>query len=95
MLDLRGSVASGPLEEIAEPDIGELCLSLGWVRDEHPNRTRARLCDPRLPEGRLPDPGLARDDERPSPVVGRGEELLDRAELRVPSDNGLHHTDAF
>jgi len=45
----------------------------------------------RLPEGRLPDPGLAFERESREAVPGRAEELLDRGELGLSAHHPACH----
>ena len=89
----RAHVLQKRIEEISDAGERKLRLGLGGTGDEEPKRAFAASLDARLPEGRLADPGLARQDDpgRPVPVRNRREERDDRVFLLVPSDDGCAH----
>ena len=76
-------------EQVAERRVREARLRLGGTGGDRPHARRLRACDRRLPQRRLADARLARDEQRSRarPV----EEPLHELQLLVPSDElGLH-----
>ena len=78
-------------EEVAERSMGEARLRLGRTRGDHPHARRLRAAHRRLPQRRLADACLARDEQRPPTRGDRLEEPLHALQLLVSSDElGLH-----
>ena len=73
--------------QIGQADVGELPFRLrgaGWQNTAGPD---FRDGEPRLPQGALPHPGLALDDQRGRTACQVSEELLDGRELFLSADD--------
>jgi hypothetical protein len=87
----RGQLADHPvedsIEQIPEPDVREPPLGLGRPCRQHDPPAPARRRDSREPHRRLPDPGLALENQRHRLLGGAVEEAVDGAELPVAADD--------
>ena len=79
------------VEQVADPGEGESVLRLRRARDHTRNPRRTRLVDGRQPEGRLPDAGLAFEDEHTRPERRGIEELVEPPELVRPTNDVVRH----
>ena len=78
-------------EEVTQGSVGEARLRLGGARGDHAHARRLRAAHRRLPQRRLADACLARDEQRPSTRGDGLEEPLHALQLLVSSDElGLH-----
>ena len=78
-------------EEVTQGSVGEARLRLGGARGDHAHARRLRAAHRRLPQRRLADACLARDEQRPSTRGDSLEEPLHALQLLVSSDElGLH-----
>jgi hypothetical protein len=73
-------------EEVPQAREGELRLRLGRTRREDSKAALPREVHACPPEGRLPDPGLAFEEQKLRPLRRLGDQLLYLGEFALPSD---------
>ena len=78
-------VRADPVEQVDQRGEREPRLGAASSRREHAQPALPGRADARLPEQRLPDSRLARENERARPVRG-SEELVQQRELRLAAD---------
>ena len=84
-------VVADAAEEIDEPAERQSLLGLRRPRREDEPAALGGVVGGGLPDGRLPDPGLALEDERRQPVPGPREERLECGELGAPPHDLVGH----
>ena len=84
-------VVADAAEEIDEPAERQSLLGLRRPRREDEPAALGGVVGGGLPDGRLPDPGLALEDERRQPVPGPRQERLECGELGAPPHDLVGH----
>jgi len=84
-------VVADAAEEVDEPAERQSLLGSGRPRREDEPVAIGGDVRGGLPDGRLPDPGLALEDERRQPVAGPPEERLECRELGTPPHDLVRH----
>ncbi len=91
--EVRRHVADDAGQQLGQAGEGIGRLRLDAAAGQNPGETLPGLLDARLPEGCLPDPGLAGEDERGGAVLDLGQEGADRVQLLLAPDDRSRHRD--
>ncbi len=86
------SSSTPPSRSVSPPSVSPCSACAGRERQDEPPAGSAAL-DGGLPDGRLPDAGLALEDERRQPAGPRSRNVVDGGELVPPPDDLVRHAD--